>query len=340
MGSPTSERGHGVKSASSSQPSRYIPIAPASPPHSASEDGQRARSRWPWLQPTPPPSLTSGTSSTTSGAANALRSLAMMTPRHPELAARLPDLSSARSGSMAPLTTQMHGYSDLHHDTTGPPISSQREPTDWYTRQRSSTIATSNPTDYRMSTSPSPTHTHAVPYRPSWLPGNYTDLHEYSSYDDLTPTHDHVHHSYTHMIPPPPLVQQPNHTDPGDAPFLITPEFEALANARFDAAVRSGAMQASMTAATLGPAAGDPSMSGHQHGADSNAPDNFIPAPMPGYHEPPHTMHGGPPPSMTPQARAASGPNEPVYQAHGDHVPHGGNLHGPDPTQNRWFGLM
>ena len=38
-----------------------------------------------------------------------------------------------------------------------------------------------------------------------------------------------------------------------DQPFVVTPEYEALANARFEEAIRSGAMQASMTPAALSP---------------------------------------------------------------------------------------
>ncbi|KIP01797.1 hypothetical protein PHLGIDRAFT_123038, partial [Phlebiopsis gigantea 11061_1 CR5-6] len=41
--------------------------------------------------------------------------------------------------------------------------------------------------------------------------------------------------------------------DAENAPFVVTQEYEALANARFEAAVLSGAMQASMSPGVLSP---------------------------------------------------------------------------------------
>jgi hypothetical protein len=50
--------------------------------------------------------------------------------------------------------------------------------------------------------------------------------------------------------------------DTENQPFVVTPEYEALANARFAAAVRSGAMQASMTPTALSPPSVSP-VGGH-----------------------------------------------------------------------------
>lgn len=63
-----------------------------------------------------------------------------------------------------------------------------------------------------------------------------------------------------HMSPP---LPSPSHADPAtddgeNQPFLITAEYEALANAEFEEAVRSGAMQASMTPTVLSPVATSP----------------------------------------------------------------------------------
>lgn len=41
--------------------------------------------------------------------------------------------------------------------------------------------------------------------------------------------------------------------DPADQPFIITPEYEARADAEFAEALRSGAIEAQMTSATLSP---------------------------------------------------------------------------------------
>lgn len=55
-------------------------------------------------------------------------------------------------------------------------------------------------------------------------------------------------------LPSPSITAPVGRVDEGeDQPFIVTPEYEAFANARFEEAIRSGAMQASMTPAALSP---------------------------------------------------------------------------------------
>lgn len=56
----------------------------------------------------------------------------------------------------------------------------------------------------------------------------------------------------------PPGAHHAGPDDPENQPFFVTPEYEALANARFEAAVRSGAVQANMTPNVLSPVAASP----------------------------------------------------------------------------------
>ena len=58
--------------------------------------------------------------------------------------------------------------------------------------------------------------------------------------------------------PPGAPMQVPD--DPENQPFVITPEYEALANAEFEQAFRSGAMQASMTPTAMSPVVTSPGM--------------------------------------------------------------------------------
>lgn len=53
-----------------------------------------------------------------------------------------------------------------------------------------------------------------------------------------------------------PTIHAPD--DPENQPFVISPEYEAMANARFAAAVRSGAMHANMAPNMLSPVAASP----------------------------------------------------------------------------------
>ncbi|KAH8105161.1 hypothetical protein BXZ70DRAFT_919614 [Cristinia sonorae] len=335
MGSPNA--GQPLVEASTTSAQRYMPIAPASLPSSPSEENRRSRSRWPWLQPAPLRAVSSGSSNTNPSAVNALRSLAMMTPRHPELAARLPDLSPVRNGPMHPTATQLQGAMTPDSDAVfSMPFDSHPNPgaTEWFHRQRSSTIATSNPQDYRMSATPSPTHTpHG--YESPWVPGAYTHhTHGYPSHDHLTHTHDHA--SFPHMHHPPPLLQQGNADNPEDQPFLITPEFEALANARFEAAVRSGAMQASMTAATLGPVSSD-RLTPTPAAIPYSAREGQLQL----------TMTDIPPPQFPREETSTISPSDPPtgLQGSGGQAPgiHPGQGHSggntADPTQDRWYGM-
>ncbi|TCD61984.1 hypothetical protein EIP91_007648 [Steccherinum ochraceum] len=345
MGSPTSERPSTDKYTSS--PPKYVPIAPASTPNSPSDDGRRSHSRFPWIQPGPLAPLSSGSSSTTSGAANALRSLAMMTPRHPDMAARLPDLSLERGGPPVYAGTSVHesaGMQYNHGVPAGPSYHTPRDGADWHYRQRSSTIATSNPTDYRMSATPSPTIT-APSYDPAWIHG-YPPPH-----DHIMSPHDHGFSTHNAMIPPPPISQQSSSSDPEDQPFVLSPEFEALANARYDEAIRSGAMRASMTAATLGPVAGEPMATGpasmhmhhHHHSAGPPVPVGAnISAGMHQMHQPPYAVPVDPT-SMIPHSHLVAGPSGPaMHPFTGDlqhQIPHSGHLPSSDPSQDRWYGL-
>ncbi|CAL1702498.1 unnamed protein product [Somion occarium] len=129
-----------------------------------------------------------------------------------------------------------------------------------HTMQKQSPSA-SHPAIYGAGVSSAPGVTHqgfpssqAHHNRTNWNPSPQFD-HGYSS---------HSYHPHYGAMPP-------TTEDPSDQPFIITPEYEARANAQFEEAVRSGAMEASMTSATLSssPSAGSPHPLGYSQAPSS-----------------------------------------------------------------------
>lgn len=230
--------------------SRYTSIAPA-PLDSAlvSDDGRRSRRSWPWISPDPVASTSTDRSSALSNNP-ALQSLASMTPRLPDLAPRNPDIPPSRQYGHPRDLTAMSSPST--HPTFFP--HTQLQMPEWHPNAMNQ-----HSLDPPMSSTPSPTTLTSSAYsRGPWRSPNLPSQH-------------HVHPVQSPPIQynpqPRPVFQSPltspaasseDPNDPENQPFVITPEYEALANAQFEAAVRSGAMQASMTATTLSPLAASP----------------------------------------------------------------------------------
>ncbi|KAI0738239.1 hypothetical protein C8Q80DRAFT_1275763 [Daedaleopsis nitida] len=218
-----------------------------------SNEDRRARRRGPWLPITPLVSSTpsSPTSTTSPGTLAALQSLASMTPRLPDFgtmakdrmnpsAMAVSDSPAAYAVSSMPVSTSPSGG---YYST---PLTS------WGKQPPGGAAASPN------SSAPSPTHTAS------------STLSDASRFQTSPPTPS-LMSDYTYGSSPPsstsatpPSITAPiGQGDSGeDQPFVVSPEYEAMVNQRFDEAVRSGAMQASMTGAAIHPAAGPSAVPG------------------------------------------------------------------------------
>ncbi len=253
--------------AASSGGSRYAAIAPAGPARSAApEEGHRAQSqsprRWPWLQPATVPSATPVEERELSpSAAAALRNLQTIAPRLPGMGTHLPgeqhspprarraatyDTHTSQSEETVSTSTSLHRQATYPAPGMSPPPQSGR----MHSSQAYHTVAG----DYHYIMG---TVTHNSPqFTGSQVSQTYAAEH-YSGY---TPQQYPTFTSPTGhggMISSSPLPAQ---DDPENLPFVITAEYEALANAEFEQAVRSGAMQASMTPTALSPVVTSPGM--------------------------------------------------------------------------------
>lgn len=211
-------------------------LSPPPPSRSStSPTDRRARSRGPW--PPGTPATVNGSSAPDSTTA-ALRSLQSMAPRLTEFHTidtpstnSLADLDPRRPPRRGPELMHALAYHNATSKSPGWP-------------------ETQSPYEHPgMSALTSPTHLTSLSdrsYGPdSTLVQSGSSLmargsHSYNS----TPLSSQT----TSPLPSPSLTApaSPN-DDAGDQPFIVTPEYEAFVAARFEEAVRSGAMQASMT---------------------------------------------------------------------------------------------
>ncbi|RDX42243.1 hypothetical protein OH76DRAFT_1363119 [Lentinus brumalis] len=200
------------------------------------EVDRRARRRGPWLPITPLTSSTpsSPTSTTSPGTLAALQSLASMTPRLPDFVTK-----DRTPPGVAGTTDPRSAYS--MPSLASSPLGAGYYPDNvqsWQQQQQAA-VATSP-----VSGAPSPTHT---------MSSVGSDA---SRFRTSPPTPQLVGSDYTNGSSPPsstaatPLsLTAPMSENGEDQPFIVSAEYEAMVNAHFDEAVRSGAMNASMTPA-------------------------------------------------------------------------------------------
>lgn len=228
---------------------RYAPIAPAIHPTRPSEDTRRAQGRrWPWLHP-PHVGSSPDAPGTSAGGNSALSNLGSLQPRGP-------GFSGQFVGDMPPSMGR------------GPPQSAPGAPGIPEAMRPGPIRRQSTHPPYGMSGSPPSPHIPSPMYAQS-TPEYHGDLARGSPVynsppapcelsSSLYPQQPH-HGAYTYTPPyggsqtsspqPSPSMTAPV-AAPDDAenqPFVVTPEYEAFANAQFEHALRSGAMHASMT---------------------------------------------------------------------------------------------
>ena len=222
-------------------------------------EDRRARRRGPWLPIAPLVSSTpsSPTTATSPGTLAALQSLASMTPRLPDFVTKeriTPGASDPRAAYMVVTQSAM-------------PVPSDNNPNAYYLHNMNSAPTWSpHPGSVGMSMSmPVPMTMTMSPPSTSSLPSPSTSHPPMSSaYGDASrpfqPTpppslagSDYATYSLDGSSPPSSLSSSasslPAQADGDDQPFVVTPEYEAIVNAHFEEAIRSGAMQASMTPA-------------------------------------------------------------------------------------------
>ncbi|KAI0084513.1 hypothetical protein BDY19DRAFT_524777 [Irpex rosettiformis] len=233
--------------AASSGGSRYAAIAPAGQTRpSMSEEGhhgpaQSAR-RWPWLQPAPVlSSATPEESGLSPSAAATLRNLQTIAPRMPGMGTQLPGEPHSPPRTRRATT---HGG----HTTAVPTSTSTHRHATYPTRTMSPPI---DPTMMQRSQG-SPSYPGSQGYSAEEY-GDYVTQSQYPAFASAAGHDGPVSSS-------PPGVSAQSSDDAENQPFVITPEYEALANAEFEQAVRSGAMQASMSPTTMSPVATSPGM--------------------------------------------------------------------------------
>ncbi|RPD55277.1 hypothetical protein L226DRAFT_526184 [Lentinus tigrinus ALCF2SS1-7] len=202
-------------------------------------EDRRARRRGPWLPIAPPASSTpsSPTSTTSPGTLAALQSLASMTPRLPDFVTK-DRTPPAVAGATDPRSA--YPMPSLAASTPPPGAGYYANAVQSWQQQQASVVTSP------VSAAPSPTH--AV---------SSSTMSDGSRFRTSPPTPQLVGSDYTNGSSPPsstaatPLsLSAPMGADSTeDQPFVVTPEYEAMVNARFDEAVRSGAMHASMTPA-------------------------------------------------------------------------------------------
>lgn len=207
--------------------------APSSSTTPQPERGNTPR-RFPWILPTPLPELSPGQTERSQSATLALRSLAAMSLRQTDFSTHGGPSSHSHD---ARVSTSPTGYSPPQH-----PIvrgSQDDQPELSHTMQSGSSPPT-YATSLASLTGPNPIS--SGQYGPGWSP---SQIHEYGP-------HPHDIHTQLHTVRSQYGTTAPME-DPGDQPFIITPEYQARADAQFAEALRSGAIEAQMTSATLSP---------------------------------------------------------------------------------------
>ncbi|KAI0700243.1 hypothetical protein C8T65DRAFT_709711 [Cerioporus squamosus] len=198
-------------------------------------EDRRARRRGPWLPIAPLVSSTpsSPTSTTSPGTLAALQSLASMTPRLPDF------VTKDRTPPGAAGATDPRSAYPMSSLASSPPGAGYYPDNVQSWQQQQASVTTSP-----ISSAPSPIHTVS------------SSMSDASRFRTSPPTPQLVGSDYTNGSSPPsstaatPLSLTAPMSESGeDQPFIVSAEYEAMVNARFDEAVRSGAMHASMTPA-------------------------------------------------------------------------------------------
>ena len=266
--------------------------------------------RWPWIQPTPivPDEEPSGVTPEANAALQALNNM----PVHPTLP--LLDATNPEGGAVAPTEGS---YTELQPAAPSPANNSSQPITQNTYQQygigntpsppHQVALASSSPIHHNHYTSSSPPyHADAGTYQttPPELPGpSSSPVYSSPGGQDVPRTPIYTNYGgYPYAVSPQPSqssspsIPSPSmtaaaaaasvghvavHNAPDDVenqPFVVTPEYEAMANARFEAAVRSGAMQASMTPTMLSPSPAGP-IAGGSAGYFAHAPDPLVAPP-------------------------------------------------------------
>ena len=205
-------------------------------------EDRRARRRGPWLPIAPLVSSTpsSPTAAPSPGTLAALQSLASMTPRLPDFVTK-----DRTPPAVAGTTDPRSAYPMPSLTASTSPPAGGYYPNAVQSWQQQQASAVTSP----VSAAPSPTHTVSS-----------STMSDASRYRTSPPTPQLVGSDYTNGSSPPsstaatPLsLSAPMEADSTeDQPFVVSAEYEAMVNARFEEAVRSGAMHASMTPASRG----------------------------------------------------------------------------------------
>ncbi|KAI0077946.1 hypothetical protein K474DRAFT_1706832 [Panus rudis PR-1116 ss-1] len=321
-----------VPTPQTSAPAQTDYVAGGSPGTSPSSDNsaRRSRPRWPWLLPAPLPAISSAPGSPGSSSREAaLRSLAMMTPRHPSYAPHIASASGSETAghAVSPMGGEVQGPHELSNPSlsTESPVASVAGPTPFLSQSGGLQTGARHPSQDQTSNPEfltGPSYFHAIGQESTRSPFAASSPAQTSS---------------LHAI-----------DDPGDQPFVITPEYEALANAQFEEALRTGAMQTTMSPsamaahATVGGSSSVPHGAGYQ--TDYFAGQTTI---SPSAHSATSASHGVVDLQQTyyDYTRAApygaqveespEGTNEPNYSSAGRSF----DQHGPgSQPSDRWYG--
>ncbi|KAI0338764.1 hypothetical protein BDW22DRAFT_672830 [Trametopsis cervina] len=249
--------------AASSGGSRYAPIAPAMSPtrHRTSDEERHVPHqprRWPWLQPAPVSPPTPDDPQLSPGALEALRNLQTIEPAVPRRSTQLP-------GERTPPAGARRGEAGHEMYRNVPGTQSQQQGAYPHTAMSSPSRTSSlqgSHTGYPSASGDYHYITNAPPYGSPLSPASQVAQH-YGAYSGP------VYMISTGNQPSSPAVGGPGTSvdESENQPFVITPEYEALANAEFEHAVRSGAMHASMTPTVLSPVTSTGSASMHGTGS-------------------------------------------------------------------------
>ncbi|EMD31188.1 hypothetical protein CERSUDRAFT_69524 [Gelatoporia subvermispora B] len=321
-----------VEGRASASPTTIVSHTSMQTLESAASEERRSRRHSPWLPVRP--FQTGGPTTAAPSASNpsALRSLESMARRLPDLDRRPLNPPSVPYVSAAAATTYsanapQPGYAQAQNGThtvnysaaassPASPPSSEPSP---------SHMSSAVDADWRLADPAMHPHPHPHAYAYTGVPYSTSPISSTSTASLPSPG----------IAPPAPEPA----VSMEDAPFVITAEYEALANARFEEAVRSGALQASMTVSTPVPAAASAPISPAL--TDPLPRQELYPVAMPQYPQYPaapqlHAQPAGeqrhyePVTYMQPPPSAAPEWNAPMTYTHAQQVPQ----YGP----STWYG--
>ncbi|OCH90400.1 hypothetical protein OBBRIDRAFT_887749 [Obba rivulosa] len=240
-----------VESRASASPTTIVSpgtMQPQPTSDSAAAEDRRARRQGPWLPVRPFQSSVPTSSAPSASNISALRALESMARRLPDVDRRPAPASSMSFVNAAPAypaNPPQPSYAHVPNSLSPPNYAS----------------AASSPAS-PLSSEPSPIHMSSAPDAEWRLADPAQPPPRQYAYAGVPYGASPISSASATSLPSPALGAPPA-TEPGtsaeDAPFVITPEYEALANARFEEAVRSGALQASMTVASTLPS-GSPAL--------------------------------------------------------------------------------